>query len=150
MFKPEEVRSAFPEGVFREAATGEELAEAERQLGHHLPSQLRELYLSFNGFQGPTNAPFLFPLLERPGPSGESLVTYTLFLRGEGYFPNWVQRAIAFGENGTGAAWLMIIDESDRLVRWDAEWEDYEAVDGSLLEAWKEEKALYDSLRPGA
>jgi hypothetical protein len=150
MSRPEEVCIAFPEATFRAPATSEEVAEAERLLGHLLPPQLRELYLEFNGFQGPTNAPFLFPLLERPGPRGKSLVTYTLFFRGEDYFPEWVQRAIALGDNGTGTAWFMLVDEGDRLVRWDAEWEEYETVEGSLLDAWVREKALYESFRPGA
>lgn len=149
MFKSEDVRSVFPEGVFRAPATSEEIAEAERLLGHHLPRQLRELYLAFNGFLGPSNAPFLFPLLERPGPHGESLVTYTLFFRGEGYFPDWVQRAIAVGDNGTGAAWFMLIDKGNHLVQWDAGWEEYEFIDGSLLDAWIKEKALYGSFCQG-
>jgi hypothetical protein len=150
MFNPEEVRSTFPEGVFRAPVTLEQIAEAERLLGHQLPTQLRSLYLAFDGFQGPTNAPFLFPLLDRPGPRGESLVTYTLFFRGEDYFPSWVQRAIALGDSGTGTAWFMLVDEGDRLVRWDAEWEEYETVEGNLLDAWCKEKALYESFRPGA
>src|SRR4051794_6336330 len=119
MFKPEEVRSAFPDGVFRAPATPEEIAESERLLGHRLPPQLRDLYLDFNGFQGPTNAPFLFPLLERLSAGGQSLVAYTLFFRGEDYFPEWVQRAIALGDNGTGIAWFLLVEEEERLVRWD-------------------------------
>jgi hypothetical protein len=150
MFSPEEVRSAFPDGVFSAPATPEVIVTAERVLGHELPSQVRNLYLEFNGFHGPTNAPFLFPVLERPGPSGESLVTYTLFFRGEDYFPDWLQHAIVLGDNGTGTAWFVLLNEDCRVVRWDAEWEEYESVDGSLLDAWRREKEFYDSFRPDA
>ena len=150
MFSPEEVRLAFPEGVFGVSATPEAIATAERLLGHELPSQLRSLYIEFDGFRGPTNAPFLFPVLERPGPRGESLVTYTLFFRSEPYFPAWLQQAIVLGDNGTGAAWFMLLNEGCRIVRWDSEWEEYEAVTGSLLDAWRKEKEFYDSLRPDA
>ena len=91
MFDPKEVRSAFSNGDFGAPATLEAIATAERLLGHELPLQVRNLYLEFDGFHGPTNAPFLFPVLERPRPGAESLVTYTLFFRGEDYFPDWLQ-----------------------------------------------------------
>jgi len=145
MFTPEEVRTVFPEGTFGPPVTPEDMVEAERLLGHELPEQLRVLYMVFNGFQGPTNAPFFFPLLKQPGGRGESLVSYTRFFRSEGYFPEWVQHAIALGDNGTGVAWFMLVNEGNRLVRWDAEWDDYQTVDGSLLDAWSTEKKLYES-----
>jgi hypothetical protein len=150
MFTPQQVRHAFPEGKFRPAASLGAIAEAERLLGHELPPQIKSLYLEFDGFKGPTDAPFLFPVLERPGGRGESLVTYTLFFRGEGYFPAWVQDAVVLGDNGTGAAWFILLKEESQLVRWDAEWEEYEPVEGSLLDAWYKEKAMYESLHPDA
>ena len=145
MFKPEYVRKEFPDAAFNAPATADTIAAAERLLGHPLPVQLRALYLDFDGFLGPTNAPFLLPLLERPRPGGESLVTYTLFFRGEGYFPDWVHRAVVLGDNGTGMAWFLLLDEDDKLVVWDAEWEDYEVVDGTLLDEWRREKQAYDA-----
>ncbi len=150
MFTPQQVRQSFPEGNFRPAASHEAIAEAERLLGHELPPQIKSLYLEFDGFEGPTNAPFLFPVLERPGARGESLVTYTLFFREEDYFPAWVQEAVVLGDNGTGAAWFILLNKENQLVRWDAEWEEYEPVEGNLLDAWCKEKAMYESLDPGA
>jgi hypothetical protein len=145
MFKAEEVRGAFPEGVFGAPTAPEAIATAERLLGHSLPEQIRDLYLAFDGFRGPADALFFLPLLECPSPCGESLVTYTLFFRNEDYSPRWLRDAIVVGDNGTGAAWFILLDEGCRLVRWDAEWEEYELVEGNLLEAWCRERKLYGS-----
>lgn len=148
MFKPEDVRQAFENGVFRRPAIAAMIAQVEQDLGHALPDQLRSLYLAFDGFQGPTGSNFLFPVLERTTPGSESLLTYTQFFRGEDYFPEWLRRAIAVGDNGTGATWFMLLEEGERLVRWDAEWEEYEEVDGTLLDAWIAERKLYESVSP--
>ena len=146
MFKPDEVRSAFPEGIFGAPVAPDAIATAERLLGHALPERLRTLYLAFDGFRGPGDALFLLPLLKRPSPN-ESLVSYTLFFRGEDYAPVWLRQAIVLGDNGAGVGWFMLLDQGCRLVRWDAEWEEYEAVGGSLLDAWLRER---DSLAPAA
>ena len=146
MFTPTDVRRVFPGNAFGLRVVAETFAAAERELGHALPSQLIDLYLEFNGFLGPTGAPFLFPLFDRSGTRGETLVSYTKFFRSEGYFPEWVQRAVVVGDNGTGAAWFMLLDEECKVVVWDAEWEDYESIEGSLLDAWVKEKEFYDSL----
>jgi hypothetical protein len=148
MFKPEDVHQAFANGVFRRPATAAVIAQVEQALGHELPHRLRSLYLEFDGFQGPTGANFLFPVLERATQGSESLLTYTQFFRGEDYFPEWLQRAIAVGDNGTGTTWFMLLEEGERLVRWDAEWEEYEEVEGNLLDAWIAERKLYESFSP--
>lgn len=146
MFKPQDVRQVFPDGFFRRPATAAMIAQVETALGHALPDQLRSLYLEFDGFQGPTGANFLFPVLEQETPGSDSLLTYTQFFRGEGYFPEWVQRAIAVGDNGIGTTWFVLMGEGERLVRWDAEWEEYEEVEGNLLDAWIVERKLYESV----
>jgi hypothetical protein len=140
------VRDAFPEGVFGSPASEADIAKAERVLGHALPSELRSLYVEFDGFLGPTNAPFLFPVLARPNSGRESLASYTQFFRAEEGMPEWVQRAVVLGDNGTGTGWFLLLDEGNRLVRWDAEWEEYEVVDGGLLDEWRREKEFYESL----
>jgi hypothetical protein len=146
MFKPEDVRQAFAKGVFRKPATAAAIAQVEQALGHPLPDQIRGLYLEFDGFQGPTGANFLFPVLERATPGGESLLTYTQFFRSEDYFPEWLQHAVAVGDNGTGTTWFILLEEGERIVRWDAEWEEYEEVEGNLLDAWIAERKLYESV----
>jgi hypothetical protein len=147
-FKPEDVRRAFPEGIFRKPATAAAIAQAEHELGHSLPDQLRNLYLEFDGFQGPTGANFLFPVFEWAGPNSESLLTYTQFFRGEDYFPDWLEHAVALGDNGTGTTWFVLLNQGERLVRWDAEWEEYKHVDGSLLDAWVAGRKIYESIYP--
>jgi hypothetical protein len=145
MYSAHDVRLAFPDGNFGSPASESELAEAERILGHSLPNELRRLYLEFDGFLGPTDSPFLFPVLKRPRPGGESLVTYTQFFRIETGMPAWLQQAVAVGDNGTGISWFLLLGEKNVVVRWDAEWEEYEPVDGNLLEDWCREKATFDS-----
>jgi hypothetical protein len=146
MFTAQDVRAAFPESTFGSAVSEAEIAEAERQLGNKLPGELRDLYLEFDGFLGPTAAPFLFPILRQPQAGGESLTTYTQFFRAEVGMPEWVQQAIVVGDNGTGTGWFILLSEGNRLVRWDAEWEEYEPVEGNLLDEWRREKAFYESL----
>lgn len=149
MFKPEDVHQEFANGVFRKPVTVAAIAQVEQALGHPLPDQVRSLYLEFDGFQGPTGANFLFPVLERATPGSESLLTYTQFFRSEDYFPEWLQRAVAVGENGTGATWFILLEERERVVQWDAEWEEYEEVKGNLIDAWIEERKLYESVSSG-
>jgi hypothetical protein len=148
MFTPEDVRKAFANGVFRRPAIAAVIAQVEQALGHGLPDQLRSLYLAFDGFQGPTGANFLFPVLEQATKGSESLLTCTQFFRNEDYFPEWLQHAIPVGDNGTGATWFTLLEEGERLVRWDAEWEEYEEVEGTLLDAWIAERKLYESISP--
>ena len=51
MFKPEDVRQAFANGVFRRPAIAAAIAQVEQALGHALPDQLRSLYLAFEDFK---------------------------------------------------------------------------------------------------
>ena len=41
----------------------DEVAAAERTLGHPLPPILQEFYEAFDGFEGPTTTSFLYPLV---------------------------------------------------------------------------------------
>jgi hypothetical protein len=101
-----------------------------------------------NGFVGPTGAQFLFPLLEDAAdPARASLVGHTLFLRSEDYFPRFLSRIVAVGDDGTGPTWLILLDQPDKVALWDAEWgEEFEWLDGSLLDVWLKAKAMYDAL----
>ena len=146
MITAADVRRVFPQATFGAPACEADIAEAERLLGHPLPSDLRNLYLEFDGFLGPTDATFLYPVLIRPHPGGESLATYTQFFRTETGMPDWLTQAIAVGDYGTGTAWFILLNEGSRVVRWDAEWEEYESVEGSLLDEWIKAKEFYESL----
>jgi hypothetical protein len=65
-----------------------------------------------NGFLGPTDAQFLYRLLDEAGnPSQAFLVGHTLFLRSEEYFPAFLSIAIAVGDDGTGPTWLVFLDQ---------------------------------------
>ena len=57
-------------------------------------------------------------------------------------------RSGAVRNNGTGATWFMLLEEGERAVRWDAEWNEYEEVEGNLLDAWVAERKLYESVSP--
>ena len=146
MFTPADVRRAFPEASFSSPASEATIAGAERQLGQPLPQFLRELYLEFDGFLGPTGSPFLFPVLTPPREGAETLTTYTQFFRTETGMPDWLKNAVVVGDDGTGMAWFVLLDENLKIVRWDAEWEEYEAVEDGLLEEWIRAKEHYDRL----
>lgn len=147
-----DVRTAFavyPAGL---PCTEEEIAFAEKKLGHPLPSAVRDLYRAMNGFLGPTESRFLYPLLDAAADSsGTSLVGHTLFLRSEDYFPDFLAKAIAVGDDGTGPAWLVFLDQPDKVALWDAEWGDeFEWLEGSLLDVWLKAKEMYDAIRTDA
>jgi hypothetical protein len=142
-----EIRRAFSQYAMGASCTPEDIAAAERQLGHALPPVVAELYREMDGFLGPTNAQFMYPLLQdRTNASRSSLVGMTLFLRSED-FPGFLGRAVAIGDAGTGPFWLVFLDEPDKVALWDAEWgDDLEWLEGGLLDVWLKEKALYDRL----
>jgi hypothetical protein len=139
-----EVRRNFEGFDFGPPCTPEDLAKAEHELGHPLPAVLRQLYLSFDGFLGPTAAVFFSPLLRRDNPTSESLVSFTLFLRGEDYFPEFLQESVVFGSDGCGSNWGMRLDSPDEVFEWHPEQgEEYVVVGTSPLDVWLKGKALY-------
>jgi hypothetical protein len=141
-----EVRALFPGEVFGAPCTDLEISSAELALGHNLPPILQDLYRAFDGFFGPTDAQFLYPLLKTTKPGKTSLVEYTRFLRSED-FPQFLQRAVAIGDTGTGPSWIIEIDRPERILWWDAEWGDeYEVVPGTLIDAWRRARDEYARL----
>lgn len=145
----QEVRRNFEGSDFGPPCSPDDLERAEHELGHPLPPVLRELYLSFDGFLGPTAAVFFSPLFERDDSAGDSLVGFTLFLRGEDYFPRFLQRAVIFGGDGCGSNWGMLIDLPGVVFEWHPEQgEDYSVLGGNPLDAWLKGKALYRESAP--
>lgn len=112
------------------------LEETERQLGVTFPDWLRVLYLSCNGFAGPTGVRYLYPL---DGPDG--VLSFTKFVRDEWRLP-WLRRAIIFGDNGLGGSitvhWAAL---DGRLIEWCyGDGGEYTVLDFDLLELWAREQ----------
>lgn len=147
MSAAQRVQQLFHGFPFGPACRPNDIAVAEDRLGHPLPPILRDLYLQFDGFAGPTNAAFFYPLLVPSSFSQAALVEHTLFLRSESYFPKFLHRAVAFGDYGIGPSWVIALDTPDRIIEWDAEWgDDCEILEGSLFDIWKDKKEWYESL----
>ena len=142
----QQIRELFEGFPFGAACTPSDVVKAEELLGHPLPPMLTELYLNFDGFAGPTNAAFFYPLLTPSSFSNTSLVEHTLFLRSEDHFPAFLQRAVAVGDYGVGPCWVILMDSPDRIIEWDGEWDDYEALEGTLVDVWRGKKELYETL----
>jgi hypothetical protein len=142
MTAADEVRAMFPGHSFGAPCTEEDIRRAEGALGELLPPILRELYLSFNGFLGSTNAGFFWSLFGREG-----LVELNLFYRGHNVFPaELMSQCLFFGDNGCGQQWGFKRDLPGRVIQWDAEWgQDFEIVAGDPVDAWRVEKQLYDA-----
>jgi hypothetical protein len=146
-----EIQQAFQGRKFGPPVSDQDLDIAEQELGHKLPQVLRNLYAAFDGFTGPTDAPFFFPLRSKSSFSQESLVSYTLFLRSEDYFPEALLDAVVVGDFGGGSSWFIKVSSPNQVLRWDAEWgNEYEVLEGSLLDVWLREKTAYESIDPGA
>jgi hypothetical protein len=143
MDNPSTVRDAFQEYDFGQPASLELLANAEAKLGHRLPPVLRNYFLAFNGFKGPTGSDFFYTI--------DHLVEMTLFFRSEDYLPKFLHGAVALGDDGTGPCWLIRLDRPDTIIEWDAEWgDDFEVLQGSLVEIWLARKAVYDGIQARA
>ena len=142
-----EVRAMFPGATFRPPCADAQISMAEQRLGHALPPILVDIYRAFDGFLGPTGAQFLYPLDDPTRETSTTLVTYTLFLRGQDYFPAFLKSAVAVGDMGAGACWLIFLSEPTRVALWDAEWgDDYERLEGGIADVWRSAKEQYESL----
>ena len=141
-----QVSELFHGFAFGTPATPDDLQRAEGELGEPIPPVLRDLYLAFDGFLGPTNAQFLWPLFAENG-----LVRFNNFLRAGDEFPHeFVSSCIFFGDEGIGAMWGIKRDLPDAIILWDAEWgEDYEIVGSSPLDDWTRSKRDYEGLLNG-
>jgi hypothetical protein len=125
---------------FGQPCSDEQIADAERQLGQALPVALRRLYHAFDGFRGPTNAAFLWPLF---GDNG--LVRSNLHGRKEPWAPRWCGQVIIFGDNGVGDYWGINLTEPAGVVEWrPIDGEEFSIAGPSILNVWEREQQQYD------
>lgn len=125
--------------------TEREIIDAERILGFSLPQELRNVYLSVNGFAGPSEARFLYPLTRRESFSLVTMLRLTQVLRGLPEAASLWRAAVAFGDYGIGSTWGMTAE--GRVFEW---WPQDGAepffLDVSLQQLWSERSKLFDSL----
>src|SRR5438132_7173472 len=96
MGQPDEVRALFAGHSFGAPWNDADVRKAEAALGESLAPVLRELYLAFDGFRGPTNAAFFWPLFGREG-----LVEMNQFYRGDDLFPQeLISHVLFYDDNG--------------------------------------------------
>src|SRR5206468_2065299 len=93
----------------------EQLARAESLLGAPIPRMLRDLYSAFDGFEGPTNAPFLWPLFERQRGQG-ALVEMNRFLRTDDFPEPLMSQCLFYGDAGTGPFWGIKHDLPGKVI----------------------------------
>ena len=143
----EDIRAAFAGFEFGEACTPAEIRRAEEELGEDLPPVLRELYRAFDGFRGPTNAAFFWPLFATQS-GGAGLVEMNRFFREGDPFPlDVVADTVFFGDNGIGAQWGLKASLPRQVIKWNASWgTEYKTVGDTPLTAWLAEKQFYDQL----
>ena len=136
-----ELFQGYPFGV---PATPDALLRAEQALGEPVPPILRELYLAFDGFNGPTNSRFFWPLFGKNG-----LVEFNAFLRSGDEFPHpFVSSCIFFGDEGVGPLWGIKSGLPDSIIMWDAEWgDDFEIVGSNPLDVWTRAKRDFENIQ---
>ena len=147
MSMADEVRAHFAGHRFGPPCTEAALRRAEATLREPLPQVLRELYLTFDGFLGPTDATFLWPLFA-PKAGASGLVETNLFFRGDELFPQeLVSRCVFFGDNGIGPQWGLHRDRPGQVIKWDAEWGvEVDVAGDTPLAAWLTERRFYDEV----
>jgi hypothetical protein len=143
----DDIRSHFFGFEFGAPCSETEIQQAEAALCERIPAILRELYGSFNGFRGPTNAAFFWPLFS-PKPDYSSLVATNRFFRQGDPFPQeLIKECLFFGDSGIGFQWGLKKDLPGKIIRWDARWGmEFEIAGNTPLDAWLEEKKNYDEL----
>ena len=136
------IRSAMPDASFDPPATSAMIDAAEGALGVPLPDWLREIYLACNGFRGPTDVRYLYPLDGREG-----VAEFTFFLRTEWSLP-WLSRAIVFSDNGVGGTCTVHWAALDgMLIEWCyGDGEEYTVVDGDLYDVLSREQVMWDEM----
>jgi hypothetical protein len=111
----DEVRIQFKGYPFGSPCPEAEIRRAESELGEALPPVLAELYTGFDGFRGPTNAVFFFPVFD---PANSGLVETNKFFRNDKTFPqDLVSKCIFYGSDGTGAYWGIKRDLPDCVIQ---------------------------------
>jgi hypothetical protein len=146
----EKVKAEFPNAAYGSPCSDEDIRRATAALGEPLPAILEEFYRAFNGFHGPTNAGFFWPLFASTNnPTG--LVEMNAFFREnvDDPFPREiVSQCLFFGGDGIGGQWAFKTDQPGKIIKWDASWgTDVEIVGDSPLEAWVAEKKVYDDMQ---
>lgn len=134
---------AFPHGSPVHDA---EIREAEKALGHAVPEELLSVYRVANGFRGPTNAAFLYPLLSPQPFNDQTAVALTLGLRAEANQPSFWDRAIMFGDPGMMPCWGIEADSGRLFEWWPEDGDEITYLDGSILQLWARKEAWYDEV----
>lgn len=141
----EDVRKYFTGCSFGDPCTPQQLAEAESELRQPIPETLRSLYSNFNGFLGPTDAQFFWPLFKL-SEWKLGLVDMNRFLRDDPIFPQvLMSQCLFYGDAGIGPLWGLKADLPGQVILWDAEWgDDFEIVGTDIVGVWLHEKRKYD------
>jgi len=125
--------------------TEREILDAESILGFSLPQELRNAYLSANGFTGPSDARFLYPLSRRESFSLVTMLGLTQVLRGLPEASSLWRCALAFGDYGIGSTWGMTAE--GRVFEW---WPQDGAepffLDVPLHQLWAERSKLFSPI----
>lgn len=114
-------------------------------MGCRIPSPLRELYLEFDGFYGPTGIPFFYRLGSRD--DDPSLVRWNLLFRtGPEYPGEFMRRYLFFGSDGCGGHWAVPVSaDPATIVRWYPDMgERMDTLSSDFVAFWSEQKSLYD------
>jgi len=129
-----EIRAHFSRGRFGSPCTPEQIAAVEEKIGLRLPEPLRELYLAFDGFRGPTNAQYLFPLAQCTD-GGSSLREMTLLFR------DWklvdLSSFVFFGSSSGDECWGISVDDPKKIIAYHHHMEDeFEYAGSDILQVY--------------
>jgi len=123
----------------------EEILEVEQILDFSLPQELRNFYRAVNGFVGPSNVRFLYPLSRKERFSRTTMLGLTQILRSlPDAEPLW-RNAVAFGDYGIGSIWGMTSD-AHIFEWWQQDAADPFFLDLSLRELWNDRGRLFSSI----
>jgi hypothetical protein len=121
--------------------SSDEFEQAQGELGHRLPDALVEVYTQANGFNGPTGAAFLYPLISTT--KATSAVSHTLYLRSDPVQPEFWAHCIAFGDFGVGGYWGIEVTTQRIFEWWPEDGDEITYIESSINELWRKKEAWY-------
>jgi hypothetical protein len=135
------IRKHINAAKFGPPCADDQIAEVEGRLGCRLPGELRELYYAFDGFRGPGNAQYLFPLL-KCADGGSSLLDMTLQFRDCELLD--LSQFIFFGSTTADECLGHGLSEPTRIIRYHHHMEkEFEPAGANILEAYLADMAKW-------
>lgn len=141
------MKKMYPNGIYGNPCTTQEIEEAEESLQTKIPSDLALMYLRFNGLEVPGSSMKLYPLLDRY--ANTSMVGITLFLRAEPWTKD-IADILFYGMSQKQYFWGIKLSNPQMIVEYNYDLDAPQVVASTIVEAYKKDEEWVRSLGFGS